>query len=218
MAAGISHDLLNLLSPIALHLQLVKRAAGKADLAAVDEGVAELQQALRRSVETVERIRSFSKQTPEAPPELADLNRLADEAVDLAKPRMASRAGRMNKIHKEFGDPPLVSVRSGEVVSALVNLIVNAIDAMPNGGSVTLRTRGARDGAEIEVEDDGPGMPEEVAGRVFEPFFTTKGDAGTGLGLPMVFDCVQRHGGTIALSTKPGKGTNSPSGFPRRRS
>jgi len=207
MAAGISHDLLNLLNPISLHLQVVKRASAQADLRGVDDGVVELQQALRRSVETVDRLRSFSKQTPDAAPEAADLNHLAHEAVDLARPRMASRGGRMNKIHEEFGDPPLVSVRTGEVVSALVNLIVNAIDAMPNGGNVTLRTRAARGGAEIEIEDDGPGMPKEVAARVFEPFFTTKGDAGTGLGLPMVVDCVQRHGGTIALSTKPGVGT-----------
>jgi signal transduction histidine kinase len=127
--------------------------------------------------------------------------------VDLAKPRMASRGGRLNKIKEEFGSPPAVSVRSGEVVSALVNLIVNAIDAMPNGGTVTLRTRAARDGAEIDIEDDGPGMPKEVADRIFEPFFTTKGDAGTGLGLAMVVDCVQRHGGTLALATKPGQGT-----------
>jgi len=207
MAAGISHDLMNLLSPISLHLTLVARASALGDPAGVDEGVAELQQALRRSVETVERLRSFSKQTPEATPTEADLNHLAHEAVDLARPRMASRMGRMNEIHEEFGEPPLVSVRSGEVVSALVNLIVNAIDAMPNGGNVTLRTRSARGGAEIEVEDDGPGMPKEVAERVFEPFFTTKGEAGTGLGLPMVVDCVQRHGGTIALATKPGNGT-----------
>ena len=207
MAAGISHDLMNLLSPVLLHLEIVKRASAKADLKGVDEGVAELRQAVRRGVETVERLRSFSKQAPEAAPQPADLNHLAHEAVDLSRPRMASRGGRMNKIHEQFGSPPPVSVRTGEVVSALVNLIVNAIDAMPNGGTVTLRTRAARDGAEIEIEDDGPGMPKEVAERVFEPFFTTKGEAGTGLGLPMVVDCMQRHGGTIALTTKPGKGT-----------
>jgi len=207
MAAGISHDLMNLLSPVSLYVQFVERSNTQSNPAGVAEGVAELRQGLRRCVETVDRLRTFSKQMPDASPRTEDLNHLAHEAVDLAKPRMASRGGRLNKIKEEFGSPPPVSVRSGEVVSALVNLIVNAIDAMPNGGTVTLRTRAARDGAEIDIEDDGPGMPKEVADRIFEPFFTTKGDAGTGLGLAMVVDCVQRHGGTLALATKPGHGT-----------
>jgi len=98
---------------------------------------------------------------------------------------------------------------SSEILTALVNLIVNAIDAMNESGStITLRSGEERAGSWIEVCDDGPGMPPEIANRVFEPFFTTKGaEEGTGLGLAMVYATVQRHGGSVTLDTAPGAGT-----------
>jgi signal transduction histidine kinase len=214
MAAGVTHDLKNILNPISLHLQVIGRAASHGNTADVKESVEEAKLAVRRGVETVERLREFSRQAPEAKLEMVDVNRLVREARDLAKARMASRKGRMNEILEELGEPPSISARTGEVVSALVNLVVNAIDAMPDGGTITLRTRAERGGAIVEVADDGPGMPPEVEKRVFEPFFTTKGEAGTGLGLAMVYACVQRHGGTIALVTAPGKGTAFTLWFP----
>jgi signal transduction histidine kinase len=112
----------------------------------------------------------------------------------------------MNRVREELGGAPPVLGSSGEIVSALVNLIVNAIDAMPNGGTIWLRTGEADRGSWVEVADDGPGMPPEVEIRVFEPFFTTKGEEGTGLGLAMVFACMQRHGRSVTLETAPGKG------------
>jgi signal transduction histidine kinase len=214
MAAGVAHDLKNILNPISLHCQVIGRAASRGDLDSVKEGVEDAKLVVRRGVETVERLREFSRQTPDAKLQSADVNRLVHEARDIAKPRMASRQGRMNEIHEELGKPPTIAARTGEVVSAIVNLVVNAIDAMPDGGTITLRTRAERGGAIIEVSDDGPGMPPEIEKRVFEPFFTTKGEAGTGLGLAMVYACVQRHNGTIALVTAPGKGTTFTLWFP----
>jgi signal transduction histidine kinase len=128
---------------------------------------------------------------------------------------MSSKGGRLGKIKEELESPPLVTGRSGEIVSALVNLVVNAIDAMPSGGTITLRTGQTDTSSWVAVQDDGPGMPPEIERRVFEPFFTTKGEEGTGLGLAMVYACMQRHGGSVALETAPGRGTTFTLSFPK---
>jgi two-component system, NtrC family, sensor kinase len=121
---------------------------------------------------------------------------------------MASMGGRLARIEEDLGGPPPVFALSGEVLSALVNVIVNAIDALSaKGGTITLRSGEEGGGSWVEVEDDGPGMPPEVEKRVFEPFFTTKGAEGTGLGLAMVYATMQRHGGNISIQTREGQGT-----------
>jgi CheY-like chemotaxis protein len=90
---------------------------------------------------------------------------------------------------------------------AITNLIFNAVDALPNGGSIRLAARCAGDHATIEVSDTGTGMPGDVQARIFDPFFTTKGERGTGLGLSQVLSIVERHGGNIDVDSKPGAGT-----------
>ena len=116
------------------------------------------------------------------------------EAAGIAKPRHGGDADACSRIVEELGGAARRAWPSaGEVVSALVNLIVNAIDAAgTTGKTITLRSGEADGGSFVEVEDDGPGMPPEVEKRVFEPFFTTKGTEGTGLGLAMVYATVQR--------------------------
>jgi CheY-like chemotaxis protein len=108
-----------------------------------------------------------------------------------------------------------------EIREALINLILNAVDAVPNGGVLTLRTTVASgaagsgpDGAQIEVADNGTGMDEETRRRCLEPFFTTKGERGTGLGLAMVYGVVQRHGGDIEIESACDKGTKVCLRFP----
>jgi signal transduction histidine kinase len=185
----------------------VERAIDSRKIADAKETTANMKQVLARGVQTIERLREYSRQSPETRTEDIDLNRLVHEASEIARPRMASRGGRMNRIGEELGAIPLVTGRSGEIVSALVNLIVNAIDAMPGGGKIVLRTGESDGGSWVEVADDGPGMPPEIERRVFEPFFTTKGAEGTGLGLAMVYACMQRHGGSVSVETEVGKGT-----------
>ena len=169
---------------------------------------------LMRGIQTIERLRDYSRQSPESRAEELDLNRLVHEAGEIAKPRMAARGGRVCRIVEQLGTPAAVRGRPADVVSALVNLVVNAIDAM-NGGTITLRTGGAGEGAWVQVSDDGPGMPPDVERRIFEPFFTTKGTEGTGLGLAMVYACMQRHGGTVKVETAEGKGTTFTLSFPK---
>jgi len=214
MAAGVSHDLKNILNPLSLHLQVADRALVRGNVEDARESIAEMKQVVVRGVETVERLRSYSRQTKESKAELVELPRLLREAAGVARPRMAA-TGRVLHIIEELGDTPPVLADSGELVSALVNLVVNAIDAAgATGKAITLRSGEEKGGAFVEVEDDGPGMPPEVEARVFEPFFTTKGNEGTGLGLAMVYATVQRYGGNITLQTALGQGTRFRLWFP----
>jgi signal transduction histidine kinase len=206
MAAGLSHDLKNILNPLSMHAQLVKRAVKRGDAAQANESLDEMGRVIQRGVETIDRLRAFSRQSPDTRAKKVDLNALTREAVAIARPRMSSHVAALSRIHEQLGELPPVVGRADEIVGAVVNLVVNAIDAMPDGGNITLRT-GVKDGrACVTVADDGPGMTPEVQARVFEPFFTTKGAEGTGLGLANVFATMQRHGGSVSLETEPGKG------------
>ena len=208
MAAGVAHDLKNVLNPIGLNLVLLRRRAG--DAAAVAEVSARIEDAIRTGTELIDRLRGFSRQEPERVAEPADLNRVADAAVDICLPRIHQSKGI--QVERERGESPPVLVNASELVSAVVNLVVNAAEALADTGTIRVRT-GADEGGWIEIADDGPGMPPEVARRVFEPFFTTK-DRGTGLGLAQVYALAQRHGGRVELDTAPGAGTRFRLWFP----
>lgn len=210
MAAGVSHDLKNILNPLSLHIQVITRAIDRGNTADAKESALEMKEILQRGVQTLERLRDFSRQSNESKSELVDLDRLAREAASIGKARSASGGGRVPKFREELTGPAPVMAISSEIVSALVNLVVNAIDAMAQdekAGTITLRSGDDERGSWVEVADDGPGMPPEIAKRIFEPFFTTKGHEGTGLGLAMVYATMQRHGGTVTVDTAPGKGT-----------
>ena len=214
MAAGVSHDLKNILSPLSLHLQVADRAIVRGDTAEARESIVEMKQVVVRGVETVDRLRAYSRQTKETETELVDLDRLVREASGIAKPRMAAM-GTTLRMSFDLGSPRAVMAIAGELVSALVNLVVNAIDAAGATGKViTLRSGECNGGSFVEVEDDGPGMSPDVEKKVFEPFFTTKGTEGTGLGLAMVYATVQRYGGSITLDTVLGRGTRFRLWFP----
>lgn len=215
MAAGVSHDLKNILNPLSMHAQLAQRALARGETEKASAGLDECRAVIRRGVETIDRLRAFSRQTPEARATRADINALVREAVALARPRLSSRAGTPPRIEVELGDPTEVVMHTDEVLSAVVNLVVNAIDAMPEGGLVKVGTVARDDGVAVTVADNGPGMSPEVQARVFEPFFTTKGAEGTGLGLAMVFATMQRHSGTVTLETSPGSGASFTLWFPQ---
>lgn len=215
MAAGVSHDLGNVLNPLSLYIQFAERALEHGDKAAAAEALGNLRAVVRRGVETLDRFRNYGQQEPEAPTQRVDLDRIAREAYQLARARVASAGARFVQISLQLGAPPQIDASPIDVLNALVNLLFNAVDAVGSGGSVVVLRTGIHDRRPFaEVEDDGPGMPPDVQGRVFEPYFTTKGADGTGLGLAMVFACMKRHEGEVELETALGRGARFRLWFP----
>ncbi len=153
-----------------------------------------------------------------------DMNKLAQQVVELTRARWSDmpqqRGIVINMVTDLPADLPAVMGIENEIREALTNLVFNAVDAMPNGGTLTLRTKVAAAAAsassqvELEVTDTGVGMDEETRRRCLEPFFTTKGERGTGLGLAMVYGIVKRHGANIEIESVAGAGTTMRLTFP----
>jgi signal transduction histidine kinase len=210
MAAGVSHDLKNILNPLHLQLQLLRRRL-PAGSGAAEEIVKRMEDVVKDGVDVVERLRAFSRQDPERQAEPVSLAQILETSLDLCAPRLPASA--RIELRREPGESPAILARRSELVTAVVNLVFNAIEAMPGGGHIVVRTGASRGGGWIEVADDGPGMPPEIERRIFEPFFTTK-EQGTGLGLAMVYAFVHRHSGELTLETAPGRGTRVRLWFP----
>ncbi|MDR3418334.1 MAG: response regulator [Nevskia sp.] len=214
MASGIAHDINNAISPVMLYTEsLLEREAGLS--ASARRYLEIIQRAVDDVAQTVLRMREFYRPR-DAEMALApvQLNRIVPQVVDLTRARwhdIPQKRGAVIKLKTELqpGLPGFMGVES-EIREALTNLIFNALDAMPDGGELTIRS-GLHDGTPqrvyLEVADSGVGMDEDTRRRCLEPFFTTKGERGTGLGLAMVYGMVQRHSAEIEVHSAPGKGT-----------
>lgn len=216
MASGIAHDINNAISPITLYTEsLLRHEAGLSD--AARKQIATIQRAVEEVAGTVARMREFYR-----PRELQSLqaglslNAMVAEVVQLTRARwrdVPQQQGVHIELHTEL-HPALPNIEGAthEIRDALTNLIFNALDAMPSGGTIMLRTQPATTAVHglhacIEVHDTGTGMDEETRRRCLEPFFTTKGERGTGLGLAMVYGMVQRHGAELEIDSEVGRGT-----------
>ncbi|MDD5262643.1 MAG: CHASE sensor domain-containing protein [Methylacidiphilales bacterium] len=222
MASGIAHDINNAISPIALYTESLLEAEPGLS-ARTRDYLGTIQHAIDDVAQTVSRMKEFYRQRE---PQLVllpvQLNRLMQQVIDLSRARwsdMPQQRGHFIKMETELAAelPAILGVES-EIREALVNLVFNAVDAMPEGGTLTLRTKisepgksGTADPAprqvHVEVSDTGMGMDEDTRRRCFEPFFTTKGERGTGLGLAMVHGIVRRHNAEIEIDSVIGKGT-----------
>jgi len=214
MSAGIVHDLKNVLAPLDMQLSLLVSGL-VLDEAQLRERYEFMQRVVRRGIGISDRLRSFSRQSSEHVVELVDINGLVGDAIEICRPRLSSLGRKPVAIERSIGAVPITRLEASELISAIANLVANAIDALIEGGTIVVRTSTVDDDAQIEVADDGPGIPPEVAARIFEPFFTTKGARGTGLGLATVYAFVQRSGGRVTMSTKVGEGTCFTLRFPR---
>ncbi len=221
MASGIAHDINNAISPIPLYLRLIE---SKAQLApGVKTYLGTIKIAIKDVEETVRRMRQFYRVRQEEDFIPVDVNRAARQAIELTRPRwrdLPQEKGITIDLHPDFqADLPAVMGDQAEIRQAVTNLIFNAVDAMPEGGTLTVRTRKGTDpsdGAILEVIDTGIGMDDEQQARAFEPFFSTKGERGSGLGLATVYGTMQRHGGRADVKSAPGEGTTIRLLFPSR--
>jgi PAS domain S-box-containing protein len=209
MAGGIAHDFNNLLQAILGYAQLMARSPGNADV--VRRGLDVIEKAANGGAETVRRIQKFARLRPDEPFVTMDLNQVVRDSLAITRPRWEEKkvkGGVPLQLELELGPVPVVMGRPAELNEVITNLVLNAIDAMPKGGTLRIRTRlGDHRHALITVADTGMGMSEEVRKKVFDPFFTTKGEEGTGLGLSVSHSIVERHGGDLKVASRPGEGT-----------
>ena len=216
LSAGVAHNFNNALTAILGRTQLLLRTAG-------DEkqrhSLKVIETAALDAAEMVRRIQTFARRAPGRQLSRVSLAQLVGDAMQLARPRWehdARAAGRAYEVRfaRDLEGADEVEANPSELREVFVNLIFNALDAMPDGGRIHLRERRDGDWLVVEVEDDGPGIPPELQARIFEPFFTTKGPQGSGLGLAISYGVIKHHGGTIEVRSQPARGTTFTLRFP----
>ncbi len=208
LAGGIAHDFNNLLQAILGYAQLMKANSDNPELLQRSLGVVE--SAALDGSETVRRIQQFARLRPEERFMPVDVNHIVEDAVAITRPRWEEKIAHDSRpmdLRLDLRARQHIHGRSAALTEVMTNLVLNAMDAMPEGGTLTISTKDLADTVVITVTDTGVGMPEHVRRRVFEPFFSTKGESGSGLGLSMAYSIIRRHGGEIRVESEPNRGT-----------
>jgi PAS domain S-box-containing protein len=204
LAGGIAHDFNNLLTAILGYCELIGQHRGDTDRILADVG--EVRKAAERAAGLTRQLLAFSRRQ-HLQPKVMDLNETL-MAMDSMLHRLIGEDVEL--VTLPGSDLKKVKADPGQIEQVIVNLVVNARDAMPGGGKILLATRNVEVNGQValEVRDNGSGMDEATQARAFEPFFTTKEmGKGTGLGLSTVYGIVQQSGGTVRVSSTPGTGT-----------
>lgn len=207
LASGVAHDFNNTLSGILGRAQLLQRTD---DPEKLKRGLDIIIKTAEDGAKTVKRIQDFARQRRDHDFELVSIDQILLDASEITRPRWKNCAEASNihiTLNLQIGSNGMVMGDDSELREVLVNMVFNAIDAMPEGGTLSLTTRNVDDSVLIRVVDTGVGMYPEVRSRIFDPFFTTKGKAGLGLGLAVSFGIIRRHGGNIEVDSHYGKGT-----------
>lgn len=231
LTGGISHDFNNLLQVMSGHLDILelKSRRGEVDMQAVTRGIENIRSAVSKAATLTQQLLAFSrKQRLEGRP--LNLNSVAEGVLELAHRTLGNGVEVRLELQRELANCQLDPT---QLEMSLLNVLVNARDAMPEGGQITIRTEnltvspddlsaasGLPPGAyvAISVADNGTGIPPEIVGRVMDPFFTTKDEGkGTGLGLSMVYGFAKQSGGTVDIQSAPGVGTTIRLCFPVTR-
>ena len=212
LTGGVAHDFNNLLAALQSGLSLIERNAG--DKAKLDRLISEVRQAAKRGEGLTRQLLTFSRRQP-LQPEVLDVSARIKTATGLFGPLLSSAVRVVTELPEDL---PPVRVDPSQFELAVLNICLNARDAMPNGGTLTIRGRTAQPDAagsasrryvDIEIADTGVGIPDEIKSRVFEPFFTTKEvGKGSGLGLSQAYGFSEQSGGMLRLESTVGKGTS----------
>ena len=207
LASGVAHDFNNTLAGVLGRAQLLQRTT---DPEKIHRGLDIIIKTAEDGAKTVKRIQDFARQRRDHDFELISIDQILADASEITRPRWKNCAEALNihitlDLHNRSNAH--VMGDDSELREVLVNMVFNAIDAMPEGGTLSLSSRVVGEAVVITVADTGIGMSAEVRSRVFDPFFTTKGKAGLGLGLAVSFGIIRRHRGNVEVESQHGKGT-----------
>jgi PAS domain S-box-containing protein len=207
LASGVAHDFNNSLAAILGRAQLLRRQTQDEALV---RNVEIIQTAAEDAAATVRRIQTFARKSPAKEFEMLDVVSLLNDAIEITRTRWENEArlrGLDYQVVLEADSGQHTFGSASELREVFVNLIVNAVDAMPKGGRLSIGC--LREGPRLRLlfADTGTGMPEDVRQKIFDPFFTTKGAQGTGLGLSVSYSIIERHEGLISVASEVGGGT-----------
>jgi nitrogen-specific signal transduction histidine kinase/ActR/RegA family two-component response regulator len=207
MAGELAHDFNDTLSGLLARAQIL--LANVQD-PLVRRSLRMIEQVVLEGASTVRRLQDFSRRRPARPFEPLDLNQLVLEIVTSVRARWSERLAQRNisgEVHAETAPLPLVAGDAAELRHVLTTIADNALDAMPDGGTLTFRTTTDGERVACHVADTGAGMSDEVRLRIFDPFFTTKGEKGPDFGLCGAYAIVDRHAGQLSVESETGKGS-----------
>ncbi len=212
MASGVAHDFNNVLAKIlGFNELLLSWPENLDDKNKVKKYLQMTNAAAQEAVNIVNRLREFYRHRKETEIyQPVDLNEVVREAIELTQPKwkdLGLASGATIHIQTSLQDAVSVSGSPVDLREVVMNLISNSVDAMPDGGTITIATQTDHDTVIVQLRDTGNGMTEEVRQRCLEPLFTTKGERGTGLGLAIVYGILQRHRGSIQIESEVGQGT-----------
>ena len=221
LAAGVAHNINNRLTPVLGWTEMLLERLGAGETIDTDElthALKVISQGAADSVGTVRRLQEYSRPARVRGPEAVQLREVVEQLLALTRPQWdndAARRGVRYEIDLRIDPAPAILAVASEIREALLNILENALAAMPDGGRLTIQIGTEADRARIAITDTGRGMSAEVQRLAFEPFFTTRGgEGGTGLGLSLAQEIVQRYGGTITLQSREGVGTTFTLSFP----
>jgi PAS domain S-box-containing protein len=204
MSSGVVHNINNILAIILGYIELIPKST-------LDESCSNILGNIKRAAldgtEIVKRIKNFSHISAQPPDEFHDINRIILDVIELLKPRW-NTAGAGITVYTTLDEIPALRVTPYEIREVLSNVIINALDAMPGGGKLTIRSYLDKDHVAISIEDTGTGMSLETKKRLFEPFYTTKKMWGTGIGLSVSYDIIKNLGGEIVVESEINFGTS----------
>jgi signal transduction histidine kinase/CheY-like chemotaxis protein len=207
LASGVAHDFNNSLAAILGRAQLILRRVKDEELL---RSLGIIITAAEDAAATVRRIQTFARKPVATELEMLEVGDLLRDAMEFTRTRWqneALAAGIEIDVMLNAEAQCFTRGNASELREVFVNLIVNAVDAMPNGGSLRLCCKPDRDRIRLRIADTGTGIKEEIRERIFEPFYTTKGVHGTGLGLAVSYGIIERHGGIISVKSQVGKGS-----------
>ena len=216
MAAGMAHSFNNILVGVMGYADLIPDEVDHPET--VVAYAREIVESAHRAASLIRSIQGFTRMRPGEGHDWVNLNEIVEESILLARPKWQdepAQHGHRVTIETVYGEIPRIKGNEGELSDVVINLIFNAVEAMPSGGTITIRTEQQDEKVCLVVSDAGIGMDEATKKRIFEPLYTTKGyEIGRGLGLSSVYSAVQRHGGHIEVKSAVYQGTTFTIGLP----